>query len=105
MSTAPLARSIEAAATGDLTFLITDYGTPFSSSASFGNWFRKQCIAAKVPGRAHGLRKAGATIAAENGASDLQLMSMWGWTDPKQAAVYTRQAQRAKLAEQAAGML
>jgi len=29
---------------------------------------------------AHGLRKAGATIAAENGATDQQLMAMFGWT-------------------------
>ena len=99
---APLSASIDAAPTGDLTFLITEYGRPFSSSASFGNWFRKQCTAAGIPGRAHGLRKAGATIAAENGASDQQLMAMWGWTDARQAGLYTRKASRATLAGQAA---
>jgi hypothetical protein len=33
---------------------------------SFGNWFRGACQAAGVPGSAHGLRKAGATRAAEH---------------------------------------
>lgn len=28
----------------------------------------------------HGLRKAGATIAADNGATDEQLMAIFGWT-------------------------
>lgn len=101
----PLARSIEATPTKGLTFLTTQRGMPFQSAASFGNWFRDQCVAAGVPGRAHGLRKAGATIAAENGASDQQLMAMFGWTDAKQAGVYTRRAQRAVLAGQAGRLL
>lgn len=63
----PLARSIAATTTGDLTFLITERGAPFAKE-SFGNWFKKACVKAKVPGSAHGLRKAGATRAAENGA-------------------------------------
>lgn len=100
-----LQSSIDACQTGDLIFLITGHGGPFSSAASFGNWFRKQCITAKVPGRAHGLRKAGATFAAENGASDQQLMAMFGWTDARQAALYTRKASRATLAGEAARML
>lgn len=88
-----------------MIFLLTEHGRPFKSSASFGNWFREQCKAAGVPGRAHGLRKAGATIAAENGASDMQLMAMFGWTDARQAAVYTRKANRSRLAGEAARLL
>lgn len=101
----PLQESIDATKTGDLAFLITDFGGPFKSAASFGNWFREQCKLAKVPGRAHGLRKAGATISAENGASDQQLMALFGWTDARQAGVYTRKARRGKLAGEAARML
>ena len=88
-----------------MVYIITDHGGPFKSSASFGNWFREQCKLAGVPGRAHGLRKAGATFAAENGASDQQLMAMFGWTDPRQAGLYTRKASRWKLAGEAARML
>lgn len=100
----PLARSIAATQTGDLTFLVTEKGTPFGPE-SFGNWFRLRCIEAGVPGRAHGLRKAGATIAAEAGASEKQLMALFGWTDPKMAQLYTRRANNALLAQAAAETL
>jgi integrase len=92
---------IAASPVGDLTFLTTAFGRPFTS-AGFGNWFRDRCVEAGVPGRAHGLRKAGATIAAENGASAHMLMAIFGWTTLKQAEVYTRAAQQKLLA--ASGM-
>ena len=93
-----LAEAIEAAPTGDLAFLVTVSGLPFSSAASFGNWFSAACRAAGVPGRAHGLRKAGATIAAESGATAHELMAMFGWRKLDQAEVYTRAADRKRLA-------
>ena len=102
----PLRMSIEAAAPADtLAYIVTERGQPFASAASLGNQFRGWCIAAGVPGRAHGLRKAGASIAAENGASDRQLMAYWGWTDPKQVAPYTRRASRTLLARAAGDLL
>ena len=99
-----LRASIDATETGDLALLVTSKGEPWKKE-SFGNWFADQCRAAGVPGRAHGLRKAGATIAAEHGATDHQLMAIFGWTNPSQAAVYTRTASRAILARQATAML
>ena len=33
---------------GDLTFLVTAYGKPFSE-AGFGNWFRDRCDEAGLP--------------------------------------------------------
>lgn len=99
----PLQRAIDAAPTGDLIFLATAGGMPFRSAASFGNWFGKACRAADVPGRAHGLRKAGATIAAEAGASAHQLMAMFGWTKLEEAERYTRGADRKRSAAVAAG--
>lgn len=95
-----LAASIEATPTGDLTFIAGVHGRPMVKE-SFGTWFRLACIEAGVPGRAHGLRKAGAVRAAENGASELQLCSIYGWTDPKMARVYTRKAARRKMAGEA----
>ena len=65
---------------------------------SFGTWFRLACKAAGVPGRAHGLRKAGASLAAERGATEDQLMAIFGWTDPGIARIYTRKARRAVMA-------
>jgi integrase len=99
-----LRASIDATKTGDMALLVTARGESWQKE-SFGNWFADQCRAAEVPGRAHGLRKAGATIAAEHGATDHQLMAIFGWTNPSQAAVYTRTASRAILARQATSML
>jgi integrase len=97
-----LQASIDAAPTGDLTFLVTGHGQPFGSAASLGNWFRGACVAAKVPGRLHGLRKAGATIAADSGATAHQLMGMFGWRKLEEAELYTREADRKRNAAVAA---
>lgn len=83
---------------GDLTFLITDYGKPFSENG-IGNWFRDRCDEAGLHYcTAHGLKKAGATIAAENGATTRQLMAMFDWDTPDMAEVYTRAAEQKRLA-------
>jgi integrase len=91
---AELRAAIDACPANGLAFLETEKGQPFASANSLGNWFRKACEAAGVPGRAHGLRKAGATIAADNGATVHQLMGMYGWRHISQAEVYTREADR-----------
>lgn len=93
----PLAEAIESTPTGDMVFLLNEYGKPFKNAATFGNWFADKCREANVPGRGHGLRKAGATLAAENGATAHMLMSMFGWTKLAQAEVYTRKAERRRL--------
>jgi integrase len=97
-----LQASIDAAPTGDLVFLVSTKGLPFASAASFGNWFGDACVAAGVPGRAHGLRKAGATIAAEAGASPHELMAMYTWSRLAEAELYTQAADRKRLAVGAA---
>jgi integrase len=100
----PLAESIAATRTGDLTYLVTEGGTPWVKE-SFGNWFREACRLAGCPGSAHGLRKAGATRAAERGASERQLMAIFGWSTGKMAQHYTRSADRIRLARDAAEFL
>lgn len=99
-----LAAIINASRTGDLAFIAGKLGRPMTKEF-FGNWFRGACQAAGVPGSAHGLRKAGATRAAENGATVAQLEAIYGWTGGKMASLYTRQADRAKLAREAMGKL
>lgn len=100
----PLAASIAATKTGDLTFLVTEAGQPWVKE-SFGNWFREVCRKANCPGSAHGLRKAGATRAAERGATERQLMAIFGWSTGKMAQHYTRAADRTRLARDAAPLL
>ncbi|WP_208975956.1 tyrosine-type recombinase/integrase [Pseudovibrio exalbescens] len=98
-----LQESIDATATGE-TFIISAQGKPMTKE-SFGNWFRKCCAAAKVPGRAHGMRKAAATLAAENGATDSELKAIFGWTTDEMPTLYTRKANRKKLAQNATKFL
>ncbi len=96
-----LQSTIDASQTGDLTLLINDYGKAYSKDG-LGTRVRKWCDAAELPHcSAHGLRKAGATIAAENGATDDELMAIFGWTTKQQTTLYTRSANRKRLASNA----
>ena len=97
---APLQEAMDACPNMHLTFLVTGQGRPFSSNG-FGNLFKDWCREAGLPHcSAHGLRKAGATIAAENGATVHQLMAMFGWKTAKMAEHYTRTAEQKRLARQ-----
>jgi integrase len=83
---------------GDLTWLVTEFGRGFSASG-FGNKFREWCDEANLHHcSAHGLRKAGATLAAENGATPHMLKAIWGWSTLKQAEHYTKTADQKRLA-------
>lgn len=100
-----LQRIINASPCGDLTFLVNHFNRPFTD-AGFGNRFRDWCDQAHLPNcSAHGLRKAGATIAANNGATAHQLMAMFGWKDIKMAQRYTQAADQERLAESGMYML
>ena len=102
---AELAAVIAASPCGDLTFLVTDYGKPFTASG-FRNWFRDRCNEAGLTHcTAHGLKKAGATLAAEAGATDRQMMALFDWTTASQANAYTAAANRRKLAGEAGRLL
>lgn len=92
---------IDATPSAQLVYLVTEFGKPFTA-AGFGNKFREWCNDAGLPHcAAHGCRKAGAKMAAENGATAHQLMAIFGWETLRQAEVYTRNANRTLLAEQA----
>jgi len=97
-----LAEIIAATPCGHLSFLVTQYGEPYSAKG-FGAKMRRWCNQAGLPEcSSHGLRKIGATIAAENGATDHQLMAMYGWKTIKEAQRYTKAARQKVLA--ASGM-
>jgi site-specific recombinase XerD len=100
-----LADIIAASQVGDLTFLTTEYGKPFTA-AGFGQWFRDRCDEAGLGHcAAHGLRKAGAVRAAENGATAHELMALFGWLSLAEAQRYTRSADRRALARNATKLL
>jgi integrase len=100
-----LARIVAQSPAGDLTFVVTEYGKPFTA-AGFGGWFRERCDEAGLPHcSAHGLRKAGATLAAENGATVHELMAIFDWKTMAMAQKYIEQVNRKKLAGKAMGLL
>jgi|SRR5215468_1211887 len=73
----------------DLTFLVTEYGRPFTA-AGFGGWFRARCDEAGLPDRTARASQAGATLAAEASASVHELMAIFDWRrTPAQTKVYT----------------
>jgi|GraSoiStandDraft_41_1057321.scaffolds.fasta_scaffold97980_2 integrase len=92
---------IIADAAGNLTFLLTDHGKPYTA-AGFGNWFRDQCRAAGLHGcSAHGLRKAAARRLAEAGCSTHEIAAITGHASLKEVARYTEAADRKRLAQSA----
>ena len=93
---------IDASPTGDLTFLVTEFGQPFKSSKSFGNWFKKRCVEAGLHHcSAHGVRKIAATRLAEIGCTEHEIMAIGGWKTAKQVQHYTRTARKKVLADNA----
>ena len=100
----PLLEALQEGPTGELAFICGAAGTPLTKE-SFGNLFRKACNAAGVRKSAHGVRKIGATRAANNGATVAELEAIFGWTGGNMASLYTRAADRRRLAQEAIGKL
>lgn len=101
-----LAAVLEASPTGDLTFLVTEYGAAFAP-AGFGNWFRERCAEANLPKgyNAHGLRKAACRRLAEADCTAFQIMAISGHKNIEEVETYIRSVNQAKLARVAIGRL
>jgi integrase len=99
-----LAETLAAGPCGELTFIAGESGNPLTKE-SFGNLFRDACNAAGVPGSAHGVRKIAATRAANSGATVPELEALFGWTGGTMASLYTRSADRERLAKGAISKL
>lgn len=95
-----LAATLAQGPTGDLAFVVGETGKPLTKE-SFGNMFRAACNAAGIKKSAHGVRKIGATRAAEAGATVGELEALFGWTGGTMASHYTKTADRKRLAKQA----
>lgn len=99
-----LQHTLDAGPIGSETWVVGKRGNAFVKE-SFGNAFSEAAAAAGVEKSAHGVRKIAATIAAENGATEAEMDAIFGWTGGRMAAHYTRQANRARLAKNAAEKL
>jgi integrase len=83
---------------GVKTFLVTDYGRPFTA-AGFGGWFRERCDEAGLPHcSAHGLRKAFLRRMAEAGCSEDFIASVSGHKDMREIRIYVAAANKARMA-------
>ncbi len=100
-----LAEVIAAGPVGELSIIASKKGQPIRKE-SLGTMFKEACKAAGIPGKsAHGIRKAAATRAANNGATVATLEAIFGWEGGQMAALYTRAADRRSLAAEHMGKL
>lgn len=84
-----------------LLFLTHSGGRPYTVE-SLGNWFKDRCKDAGIPHcNIHGLRKAGATRAANAGATENEIAAILAHKDTRQASTYTRKANRTRLGDSA----
>lgn len=90
---------------GQLAFLVTEYGRPFTANG-FGNWFRARCDEAGLPHcSSHGLRKAISRRMAEIGASNQTIKSVTGHSGDSEVALYTKDADQQRMADVAIARL
>ena len=100
-----LAAIIGAGPIGELSIIASKKGQPLRKEV-VGSLFKEACKAAGIPGKsAHGIRKAAATRAANNGATVATLEAIFGWEGGQMAALYTRAADRKRLAAEHIGKL
>ena len=92
-----LVRVLASVSEGNLTFLLTERGAPFTP-AGLSNWFGKRCREAGLQHcSAHGLRKLALTRRANAGASTDMLKAFGGHATSKEVEHYTREADQARL--------
>ncbi|MDN0003211.1 tyrosine-type recombinase/integrase [Bartonella henselae] len=95
-----LTETLQIGPIGDETFICGKSGNKLVKE-SFGNLFREACNAAGIKKSAHGLRKLAVTRAANAGATVSQMKALFGWTEDKMASLYTKTADRKRLAIEA----
>jgi integrase len=98
-----LQKILDATPSNHLPFLATTAGKPFTSAASFGNWFGERCREAGLPKgtAAHGFRKATCRRLAEAGCSALQIMAISGHRSLSEVQRYCSAAEQEGLARAA----
>ena len=90
---------LDVSPTGDMTYLVTEYGKPFTANG-FGNWFRDAIVPTGLTGvSAHGFRKAFAAKQAEASSTTKEIAALGGWDNLQQVELYTKAARRNKMAK------
>lgn len=100
-----LAAILVASATGNLAFLVTAAGAPFTA-AGFGNAMRQWCDEAGLPEcTAHGLRRGQCRRLAEAGCTAPQIAAISGHKSLREVQRYIEDANQVTLARAAIGRL
>ncbi|MFK4823190.1 tyrosine-type recombinase/integrase [Paenochrobactrum sp. BZR 588] len=82
-------------------YLQTEYNKPYSVKGlgnRISDWFKQAGLGHLT---SHSVRKGLATDQAHNEATDNMLEAMFGWRDAKTSKIYTKNAERARLARSA----
>jgi integrase len=96
---------IDATPSGHLTYLVTEFGKPFSA-AGFGNWFRDRCNEAGLKHCSfHGLRKAAATRLIDAGCDVVEAAAITGHASLRELQRYIETRDRKRAARRAMGKL
>jgi site-specific recombinase XerD len=90
---------------GNMTYLATQYGRPFTPKG-FYNWFKRACVKAGLAHCSpHGLRKAQSRRLAESGATALEGRAVTGHKTDREFAHYAESADKRALARSAKAKL
>jgi integrase len=93
-----LQKIIAASSVGQMTFLQTEFGKPFSATG-LSNWFRIECDKAGLHHcSSHGLRKAAARRLADAGCTQHEIAAITGHASLKEIVRYTKGADQRRLA-------
>jgi integrase len=88
------------------TFLLSAYGKPYASPDALGRKVEEWTAQAGLERRSsHGIRKALGTLLGELGCSELQIMSILAHTNPTTSSIYTKGAERRRMAASAMEVL
>ncbi len=94
-----LQREIDLVSKSQFLFMTHSGGQAYKST-SLGNWFKDRTVESGLTvsgANLHGLRKAGATLLANHGATDLEIAAYLAHKDTKMTAKYVRTARRSTL--------
>ena len=95
-----LVAAIESCPPSGLSILETVYGRPWVKE-SYGNTIHEWAKEAGIAKNSHGIRKLAATRVAEAGASEMEMMALFGWKSAKMAQHYTKARDKRQLAARA----
>ncbi|MEP3245156.1 MAG: tyrosine-type recombinase/integrase [Sneathiella sp.] len=98
----PLVKAINSQKVAGAAYVLKSNGKPYSSGDSLSATFVKWCREAGLANRsAHGIRKAVGDLLAEEGCTQHQIMAIHGHKNALTSEVYTKSADRRRLAADA----